>query len=145
MKKHHEHEKSHKAGGGYMEKHHKASGGSMEYKDQETPEYGSREWEEDEKDKPEARDNAKKIDDEAEERKHGGKAKKKVGGALVKKKVHGGVIKKNVGGVTGSAPKASAARAPRKSGGRTGSDGNPFSSARAGTAPKRHKMEMDID
>ena len=108
------------------EKHHKAGGGSMEKKPQETPESGAREWEEDEKDKPEARTNAKKIDDEAEERKAGGK------------------VAKNVGGVTGSAPSASAARAPRKSGGRTGSDGNPFSSARAGTPPKGHKT-TDVD
>ncbi len=132
-----------------MKKHYKSGGGEMEHKKQESAESGSREWEEDEKDKPEARTNAKKIDEEAEELKTGGKAKKaggsvkkKVGG-LVKKKI-GGIVKKNVGGIVGSAGKTSIARAPRKSGGRSGSDGNPFSSARAGTPPKGHK-DNDID
>ena len=39
---------------------------------------GVNEAEEDEKTKPEARTNAKKIDEEAEEKKHGGRAKRSV-------------------------------------------------------------------
>lgn len=112
----------------------RADGGKMEKKPQESPEKGDDEWEEDEKDKPTRYDNAPKIEDASEERKHGGKAKKK----------RGGVIKKNVGGIAGASSAPSAARMPRKSGGRSGSDGNPFSSARAGTAPKGHKCK-DID
>lgn len=129
MKMHKEH-KAHKA--------HKAAGGKMEKKPQETPETGYKEWEQDENDRPERRNNAPEIEDAAEERKHGGKAKHK-------KKNRGGPAKKNVGYVAGGAPKESAARMPRKSGGRAGCEGNPFSSARSGTAPKGHKDEVDID
>ncbi len=111
---------------------HKADGGKMEKKAQESPEKGSDDYEEDEKSKPQRYDNAPKIENAAEERKHGGKAKKK----------RGGPAKKNVGGIAGSAPAPSAARAPRKSGGSC--DSNPFSSARSGTSPKGHKTK-DID
>lgn len=55
------------------------------------------------------------VDDEAEERKRGGKA---------------------VGKAMGKAGKMNAARAARKSGGRTGSNMNPLSSAHAGTPAK---------
>jgi hypothetical protein len=55
-----------------------------------------------------------KVDEEAEERKRGGKT---------------------VGKVAGERAKMSAARKPRKSGGRAGSDNNPMSSAAKGTAP----------
>ena len=123
----------------HHEKHHKASGGSMEHKPQESPEKGSDEWEEDEKDNPSRRDNADKIEDEAEEKKAGGRAKKKAGG-IIKKKA-GGLIKKNVGGIAGSSPAPSAARAPRKSGGCVS---NPLSSAHHGTKPKKHSEEKDI-
>ncbi len=58
------------------------------------------------------------VNDEAEERKHGGKA-------------DGGMAKKHAG------------RKPRKSGGRTGSNMNPLSSAAAGTAPKGRKIQMN--
>jgi hypothetical protein len=58
-----------------------------------------------------------KVDDEAEERKRGGKA---------------------MGKVKGAKAKADMGRAPRKSGGRTGSNMNPLSSAAKGTsAPGR--------
>jgi hypothetical protein len=60
------------------------------------------------------------VNDEAEERKRGGKAVGKVGGADAK---------------------ANAGRKARKSGG--SANANPFSSARAGTPPKGHKVEMD--
>jgi hypothetical protein len=60
------------------------------------------------------------VDDEAEERKHGGKT---------------------VGKVRGAASKQNAGRMARKSGG--SANANPFSSARSGTPPKSHKVEMD--
>lgn len=93
---------------------------------------GANEAEEDLKDKPEARTNAKKIDEEAEEmseRKSGGRAKRKSGGKLV-------------GKVEGEKHGMHAGRKPRKSGGRAGSDSNPFTSARSGKdAPGRTVMK----
>ena len=89
--------------------------------------------EEDVKDKPEARTDAKKIDAEAEERKSGGRAARKSGGMAGKK---------HVGPPEGDTAKARADRKPRKSGGSATS--NPFSSARAGTpAPGRKVMDME--
>jgi len=64
------------------------------------------------------------VNDEAEERKRGGKVKKHAG------KIHGDM-------------KNHAGRKPRKSGGRASSDSNPFTSARHGTAPKGRKLEMN--
>jgi len=87
---------------------------------------GSKEYEEDLSDKP-ARYNMSKVENEAEERKAGGRTKKKM-----------------VGSVHGLAAKHNAGRKPRKSGGRAGSDMNPFSSARSGTPPKYHK-DTQID
>jgi hypothetical protein len=68
---------------------------------------------------------------EAEERKMGGRTKMS--------KMH----KKHVGHAEGSEAKERADRKPRKSGGRTGSNMNPLSSAHAGTAPKGRKLEMN--
>lgn len=66
------------------------------------------------------------VNEEAEERKHGGKVKKHVG------KADGMMAKKHAG------------RAARKSGGRTGSNMNPLSSAHAGTPAKgRHTVDID--
>jgi hypothetical protein len=90
---------------------------------------GVNEAEADVKDKPEARTNAKKIDSEAEEMKKGGRAKKARGGKMEHK-------------VEGEKAKMHAGRKPRKNGGRTGSDGSPFSSARKGTEPSSHKSEL---
>ena len=59
------------------------------------------------------------VNDEAEERKRGGKA---------------------VGKVRGEGSKQHAGRKARKSGG--SANANPFSSARSGTPPKGHKVEM---
>jgi hypothetical protein len=78
---------------------------------------GSNEPEQDVKDKPEARVNAKHVDSEAEELKKGGRAKRKHGGEV---KVHGEA-------------KHHAGRKPRKSGGRA--DSNPYTSARNGKVP----------
>ncbi len=65
------------------------------------------------------------VNDEAEERKRGGRAKRKSGGM-----------------VAGCAPSPNAGRAPRKSGGRATSDNNPFTSARKGTPAPGRKVEM---
>lgn len=86
--------------------------------------------EEDLKEKPEARTNAKKVDDEAEEMKKGGRAKRKRGG------------KTEVGKIEGDKAPMHAGRKPRKSGGRTGSEANPFTGARKGSdAPGRKVMK----
>jgi hypothetical protein len=94
---------------------------------------GVNEAEEDVKDKPEARTNAKEIDEEAEERKKGGRAKRKHGGKMI-------------GKVEGEKAMHHAGRKPRKAGGRTsGSDGNPFTSARKGKdAPGREVMKGEL-
>jgi hypothetical protein len=84
---------------------------------------GVNEAEEDLKDKPEARTNAKKIDGEAEERKRGGRTERKRGG------------KTEVGHIEGKKEHMHAGRKPRKSGGRASSDANPFTSARSGKQP----------
>jgi hypothetical protein len=90
---------------------------------------GANEPEEDLKSKPEARTNAKEIDSEAEEMKKGGRAKRKHGGKMV-------------GKVEGEKGHMHAGRKPRKSGGRAGSDSNPFTSARSGkNAPGRNLMK----
>lgn len=100
---------------------------------------GTNEPEEDVKDKPEARTNAKKIDEEAEEMKKGGRAKRKRGGkAGFGPEKHGSDEPK----VAGEKPSQHAGRKPRKSGGRAGSDANPFTSARKGNdAPGRKLMK----
>lgn len=99
---------------------YKAAGGGME-----SPSSGTREYDDDLKSKPARYNNAPKIEGAAEERKRGGRAKKHMG------KVHGAAMH-------------NAGRKARKSGGRTGSDMNPLSSAHKGTAPKGHKA-TDID
>ena len=88
---------------------------------------GVNEAEMDLKTKPESRTNAKKIDAEAEERKHGGRTKK------------------NVGMVHGDKAGSHAGRKPRKSGGRASAESNPFSSARKGTPPKGRGIEMEYE
>lgn len=104
----------------HMKRHKRASGGGMD-----SPASGTREYDEDLRSNPARRDNAPKIEGAAEERKRGGRAKKHMG------KMHGDAMHH-------------AGRKARKSGGRAGSDMNPFSSARKGTSPKGHKT-VDID
>lgn len=104
-----------------MHRKGKASGGDIE-----SPKSGSREWEEDLKDKP-TRYTGGKPEDEAEEMKKGGRAKKK-----------------HVGKVDGEKAKMHAGRKPRKSGGRTGSNFSPLSSAHAGMKPKG-RTDVEID
>lgn len=93
---------------------------------------GANEAEEDVKDKPEPRTDAKKIDSEAEEMKKGGRAKRKHGGKMV-------------GKVEGEKGVMHAGRKPRKSGGKATSDANPFTSARRGEdAPGRKVMKGEL-
>ena len=73
------------------------------------------------KQKPERRNNAPKIYGEAE---------------AMQAKKHGGKVK-------GEKAMAHAGRKPRKSGGRAGSESNPFTSALHGTPPKGHKVEKE--
>lgn len=86
---------------------------------------GANEAEEDLKEKPAERTPTAKPEKEAEEMKKGGKAKRARGG-------------KTVGVVSGPEPPAHMGRKPRKSGGRTYSDSNPFTSANIGKEPKGH-------
>lgn len=112
--------------------------GKKHHKHRETG--GRNDAEEDLKTKPEARTNAKNIDEQAEakfepegeERKHGGRAKRKHGGKMV-------------GKVEGEHAKHHMGHKPRKSGGRATSDMNPFTSARKGTPAKGRKLEMEYD
>lgn len=120
---------------------HKASGG----------EAGVKEYEEDLRDKPK-RYNESKVEDEAEERKHGGKVEhgkdckcKKCSGGRVERK-SGGMVHhesgkhmghaKHIGMVKGEGVMHHAGRKPRMSGGRVGADSSPLSSAHKGEAPK---------
>lgn len=77
--------------------------------------------------KPKNRGASSKVSSEAMAKKNGGRAARKSGGNV-----------KNMGDVKGDRDNC-AGRSPRKSGGRTGSNFSPFSSARAGEAPKGHK------
>jgi hypothetical protein len=100
----------------------KANGGEMD-----SPKEGTKEYEQDLKSKNMRYTYQSKVNDEAEERKSGGRAKKK-----------------HVGKVHGMHAMHHAGRKPRRSGGRTSSDASPLSSAHAGTPPKGHKA-LDID
>lgn len=84
---------------------------------------GTKEYEQDNARKNQRYTYQSNVNDEAEERKRGGKA---------------------VGKADGMAGKKHAGRAARKSGGRTGSNMNPLSSAHAGTPAKgRHTVAID--
>ena len=83
------------------------------------PTMGMKEWEQDGRDKPTRYNNAPKIEGAAEEKKRGGK-------------------------VSGMKSMHHAGRKPRATGGRTGSNMNPLSSAHKGTPPSGHKT-TDID
>ena len=94
---------------------------------------GVNEAAEDVRKNPERRNIAPKIFNEAEKRKHGGHVKHH----------HMGTVK-HVGSIHGEHAKHHAGRKARKSGGACDS-GNPFSSARHGTAPKGRKLDMEMD
>lgn len=100
--------------------------------------------EEDVKDKPEARTDAKNIDSEAEERKKGGRAKRKRGGHVHHENMDHMKHAKHLGPVHGAASVKRPDRKPRASGGKAGSDAHPFSSARKGEVPAGRK-EMDLE
>jgi len=147
-----------------MAKHHrkhKASGGVNQTAGEKDFGAARDDWKEEESSKPTDYTNTGKGDPnpakEAEEKKHGGKARKKRkhGGAtkIHKHHEHGEHMKhaRHLGhvkgeqhfGNPGKARRAGGAVA-RASGGRTGSNFNPLSSAHAGTDPRDHKTE-DID
>lgn len=98
----------------------------------------------DAKDKPTNYGSSTNVSKETEEKKRGGRAKRKSGGG-VKHLECGEDMKhaKHVGNVKGTRD-ATAARTPRKSGGRAGSNFSPMSSAHAGTPPREHRT-TDID
>jgi hypothetical protein len=130
---------------------------------------GVNEAERDVEDKPEERTNARHIDAEVMERKHGGKTEHKRAHRAHDGKIHGeehhhpsceckkckgGRVERKRGGhvehkheemkMHGEHAKHHAGRMPRKSGGRATSDANPFTSARRGEVPKgREVMDMD--
>jgi hypothetical protein len=79
------------------------------------------------KEKPADRTEPSGPSKEAEEMKKGGRAKRKHGGKA-EMKVHGEKSHEHAG------------RKPRKSGGRAGSDKNPFTSAKSGKDPKGHEV-----
>jgi hypothetical protein len=94
---------------------------------------GVNEAEDDIKDKPKSRTVPNDIEDEAEELKKGGRAKKAAGGVS---------IGKAEGGKTMGRPD----RKPRKAGGRTGAEANPFTTAHSGKVPKgRSLMSESMD
>lgn len=121
---------------------------------------GVNEAEMDLREKPEARTNAKKIDDAAEERKRGGRTEhKKHGGEVhhhtckchkceggkVMRKKRGGEVHHEEHRVEGEHARRRADHKPRKSGGRANATENPFSSARHGTPAKGRNVEMEMD
>jgi hypothetical protein len=94
---------------------------------------GVNDAEADVKDKPEDRNAPNKVASEAEEMKKGGRAKRKFGGKTEMK-------------ASGEKAMARADRKPRKAGGRTGSDSNPFTSAKSGKVPAgREVMSESMD
>jgi hypothetical protein len=91
---------------------------------------GVNEAEADEKDTPKDRTEPSGPAKEAEEKKHGGRAKRKHGGMAVEGKKHGG----------------HAGRMPRKSGGRAGSETSPLTSSHSGKQPPgRSVMSESMD
>lgn len=123
-------------------KHHKAAGGEVGEKDFGKP---VSDYKAEENSKPMDYTAKNKVAGEAEEKKRGGRAKRKHGGGIHKHHEKGEHMKhaKHIGNVHGKRH-VHAGRAPRKSGGRTGSNFSPLSSAHAGTAPRGHKT-VDID
>ena len=123
---------------GHKANHHRkgrAEGGMAE---------GTREYEEDLKSKTPDRVNDPEINKEADERKHGGRAKRKRGGMVHHEAGKHLGHAKHVGMVHGEMGAHHAGRKPRKAGGRAGSDQAPFSSARKGEEPRGHR-DNDID
>ena len=80
-----------------------------------------------------------KVESEADERKHGGRAKRKHGGIVHHEKMEHMKHAKHIGKVHGEASRPRGDRMPRKSGGRAGCEASPFSAAMKGMEPKGHK------
>ncbi|CAB4145546.1 hypothetical protein UFOVP1518_2 [uncultured Caudovirales phage] len=99
------------------------------YKADGGPTSGKKVFDEDLSEKNQRYTYQSKVNDEAEERKHGGRAKRKRGGGV-----------KHVGSIAGLKAKMHAGRMPRASGG--SSTANPFSSARKGTPAPGRKVEQ---
>ena len=120
----------------HAKKHHRKEGGKVE-----SAKKGVNEAEMDLKMKP-MEYNHGNPEKEAEEMhaKHGGRAKRKHGGKL---HAHHGHHVKHVGKMHGEHAHHHAGRKPRKSGGRAAAENNPFTSARHGSAPKGHKVEVE--
>ena len=98
---------------------------------------GVNEAEDDINDTPKDRTEPSNVSKEAEEKKRGGRTKKAAGGAAAPK-----LIGKAAGGPAG----VRADRTPRKSGGRTGSDSSPLTSAHTGkNPPGRSLMSESLD
>ena len=114
-------------------KGHKATGGAAS----DDPASGSKLYDEDLKTKPK-RYNQSKVEDEAEEKKRGGRAKRKRGGHVHHEEM--GELKhaSHVGHVHGHHKGGHKGRKARKHGGKTGSNFNPLSSAHSGEQPKGH-------
>lgn len=94
---------------------------------------GTDDAEKDVKDAPPDRSSPNNIQKEAEEKKHGGRAKK----------AHGG---KMIGKVHGEKSMHHAGRKPRKAGGRAGSDSSPLTSSHSGKQPAgRSVMPESMD
>ncbi len=111
------------------------NGGAAGEKGFGTPEA---DYKEEQTSKPQRYNNAPKVMNAAEEKKRGGRAKRKDGGGVKhheNEKPMGHA--KHIGPVQGSISK-SAGRKVRASGGRTGSNFSPMSSAAAGTSPRGH-------
>lgn len=100
--------------------------------------------EEDLREDPEMRVNAGKIKAEATEKKSGGRAGRASGGHVHHEDMSNMKHAKHIGPVRGSGGSSHAGKKPRASGGRTGADSAPFSSARKGSpAPGRNVEMMD--
>ena len=94
---------------------------------------GTDDAEKDVKDNPPDRSEPNNIQKEAEEKKHGGRAKRKHGGKA-EMKVHGHKGAMHMG------------HKPRKSGGRAGSDSSPMTSSHSGKQPAgRSVMSESMD
>lgn len=119
-------------------RHKKASGGEADFGKPRD------DYKADENTKPTNYGSSTNVSKEAEEKKRGGRAKRKSGGGVKHMEACEDMKHaKHVGNVKGKRD-VHAGRAPRKSGGRTGSNFSPMSSAHAGTPPRGHAAK-DID
>lgn len=169
--KHHEHHGGHH---GHHEEHghhrHKRKGGGRTahhtgkaHGHPESPEKGDEEFEADEKSKPMDYTAHSNVPKEAEEHKHGGRAKRhkrkcggKTGHEMHAHHEHGthhhkrkhkmaGKTKHHVGSVEGHGAHHHAGRKPRKSGGRAACEASPFTSAHHGEPAPGRKVETKFD